>query len=117
MPARTVPRSPAEPPRSGGDPARPDAAPVASPAPSGRRTVERITVLAVFALAGLLFSTSAVTAGGHDIRLTGRTDLADLVRDRDDQVRRLQQEVSDLRVQVDAGTDDADSAELAKLRS
>jgi uncharacterized protein YlxW (UPF0749 family) len=85
------------------------------PARSGLKT-GRIAALVVFALAGLLFSTSALTADGADLRATGRTDLADLIRDRERTVRNLETEVGAVRDQLEAATDDETSAELDAVR-
>jgi len=77
----------------------------------------RGAALVVFVLAGLLFSTSAITADGTDLRATGRTELADLIRDRERTVRTLEGEVGDLRDQLAAATGDETSAELEAVRA
>ena len=77
----------------------------------------RVAVLVVFALAGLLFSTSALTADGTDLRATGRTDLADLIRDRERIVCDLETEVGVLRDQIEAATGDETSIELDAVRA
>lgn len=81
---------------------------------AGLRT-GRVAALVVFALAGLLFSTSALTADGADLRATGRTDLADLIRDREATVRHLESEVGEVRDQIEAATDNQNSAELDSI--
>jgi uncharacterized protein YlxW (UPF0749 family) len=76
-----------------------------------------LAALVVFAVAGLLFSTSALTAHGTDLRAAGRTDLADLIRDREATVRRLESDVRDLRDQIEAATGDETSVELDAVRA
>ena len=83
---------------------------------SGIRT-GRVAALVVFALAGLLFSTSALTADGTDLRATGRTDLADLIRDRERTVRTLETEVGVLRDQLESATGLQSSTELDTVRA
>lgn len=77
----------------------------------------RVAALVVFVLAGLLFTTSALTADGSDLRATGRTDLADLIRDRERTVRTLEDEVGALRDQLAAATGDETSVELDAVRA
>jgi uncharacterized protein YlxW (UPF0749 family) len=55
----------------------------------------------VFALAGLLATTSAATARGHDLRSEGRTDTADLVREQQHRAEVEEADVARLRQQVE----------------
>jgi uncharacterized protein YlxW (UPF0749 family) len=55
----------------------------------------------VFALAGLLATTSAATARGHDLRSEGRTDTADLIREQQQRATAEEANVARLRQQVD----------------
>lgn len=77
----------------------------------------RVAALVVFVLAGVLFSTSALTAQGEDLRLSGRTNLADLIRDREARVRSLEVEVGEIRDALDASAAGAGSVELDDLRA
>jgi uncharacterized protein YlxW (UPF0749 family) len=56
----------------------------------------------VFALAGLLATTSAQTARGTDLRSDGRTDTADLIREQQHRAEVQEVEVARLRDQVEA---------------
>ncbi|MEP7017429.1 MAG: DUF881 domain-containing protein [Actinomycetota bacterium] len=58
----------------------------------------------VAAGAGVMFATSAQTSQGTDLRSSGRTDLVDVVRARNLDVRQRAQSVKDLQDQVDALT-------------
>lgn len=71
----------------------------------------------VFAVAGVLFATSAGTADGSDLRATGRTSLPDLIRDREGVVAVLEREVNAARETLDDLTARHDSAELASARA
>ncbi|MBX5447906.1 MAG: DUF881 domain-containing protein [Acidothermus cellulolyticus] len=84
-----------------------------------RTTGWRVGVPVVAALAGLLFATSATTAHGADLRVIGRSDLADLVarmqrtvNGETKQLAALQQRVRDLTDQA-ARTD----GRVAQLRT
>ena len=85
------------------------------PARGGLRT-GRVAALVVFALAGLIFCTSALTADGTDLRATGRTDLADLIRDRERTVRSLETDVGVVRDQLEAASGVETSTELEAVR-
>jgi uncharacterized protein YlxW (UPF0749 family) len=73
----------------------------------------------VAAGAGLIFATSAHTSQGTDLRSSGRTDLVDVVRARDREVRQRAAAVQQLQDQVDSLTAQAapGNAELARLRA
>jgi len=58
----------------------------------------------VFAVAGLLATTSAQTARGTDLRSVGRTDTADVIREQQHRADVQEQQVSALRRQVQALT-------------
>ncbi|WP_200942270.1 DUF881 domain-containing protein [Angustibacter sp. Root456] len=55
----------------------------------------------VFALAGLLATTSAQTARGTDLRSEGRTDTADLIREQQHRAEVQERDVGQLREQVE----------------
>jgi uncharacterized protein YlxW (UPF0749 family) len=69
-------------------------------APGWRRS----TSFVVFLLAGGLFATSALASQGNDLRAGRQTDLAGLVVSRERHVQELEDEVNDLRAQVDSLT-------------
>jgi uncharacterized protein YlxW (UPF0749 family) len=73
----------------------------------------------VAAGAGLMFAASAQTSQGTDLRSSGRTDLVDVVRVRDREVRQRAAAVQRLQNQVDSLTAQAapGNAELAQLRA
>lgn len=73
----------------------------------------------VFALAGLLATTSAATARGRDLRSEGRTDTADLVREQEHRAEVEEADVARLRQQVeDLGRQGAPvGSKLAALNS
>ena len=73
----------------------------------------------VAAGAGLIFAASAQTAQGTDLRSSGRTDLVDVVRARDREVRQRAVAVQRLQDQVDSLTAQAapGNAEVARLRA
>ncbi|GAA4351196.1 DUF881 domain-containing protein [Angustibacter luteus] len=54
----------------------------------------------VFAMAGLLATTSAATARGTDLRAEGRTNTADLVREQEHRAQVQENQVAQLRAQV-----------------
>ena len=58
----------------------------------------------VFAVAGMLATTSAQTARGTDLRSAGRTDTADVIREQQHRADVQEQQVSALRRQVQALT-------------
>lgn len=57
---------------------------------------------AVFALAGLMFASSAVTSDGHDIRTDRTGDLREQVEAQSGLIRSLQLEAADLQGQIEA---------------
>lgn len=61
-----------------------------------------VAVPVVFALAGLLATTSAQTARGTDLRSEGRTDTADLITEQQHRAQLQEQDVARLREQVEA---------------
>jgi uncharacterized protein YlxW (UPF0749 family) len=63
-----------------------------------------VVVPIVAAAAGLLFATSALTSRGTDLRSSGRSDLADVVRAQDLTVRERTATVQQLQAQVDSLT-------------
>lgn len=73
----------------------------------------------VAVVAGLLFAISAQTSAGTDLRSSGRTDLADLVRAQDRTVREKAAAVQQLQGEVDALTAKAapGSGAVARLRA
>lgn len=60
----------------------------------------RVLAPGVFALAGLLFITSAVSSGGTDLRASGYTDLDGLANSQRQHVERLRGQAADLNDQV-----------------
>lgn len=85
------------------------------------RIVGRALTCAVFALAGLLFYTSAQTARGTDLRTDDSLlKLSDVINARSAQNQQAQAELADLQSRVDAlaqqgGQDPSDSARLDAL--
>lgn len=73
----------------------------------------------VAAGAGLMFATSAQTSQGTDLRSSGRTDLVDVVRAQDREVRQRAAVVKQLQDQVDSLTAQAapGNAAVARLRA
>ena len=71
----------------------------------------------VFALAGLLATTSAQTARGTDLRSDGRTDTADLIREQQHRAEVQERDVTRLRDQVERLAQDAapTGSELERL--
>ena len=69
--------------------------------------------------AGLMFATSAQTSQGTDLRSSGRTDLVDVVRAQDRDVRQRAVLVKQLQDQVDSLTEQAapGNAAVARLRA
>jgi uncharacterized protein YlxW (UPF0749 family) len=69
--------------------------------------------------AGFLFATSALTSQGTDLRSSGRSDLVDLVRAQDHDVREKAAAVQQLQGEVDALTAKAapGNASVARLRA
>lgn len=77
----------------------------------------RIAAPAVFALAGVLFATSASAARGEDLRAGARTRLADLIRAEERQVERRAAEVARLQAEVDRLAGDVDDREVAAAQA
>jgi uncharacterized protein YlxW (UPF0749 family) len=93
------------------------------PRPSRIRRPRRLSgwtavVPVAAAVAGLLFATSAQTADGTDLRATGRTDLADVIRNQTFAVKRQAAAVQRLQAEVDRLTAQSspDSAAVSKVR-
>lgn len=89
----------------------------AAPAPRRRVSTGRLASLLVFALAGTLFATSAVTAQGSDLRAAGRTNLPDLIRDREQRVESLERSVTVLRDELAGVAAGGISAEFEATRA
>ncbi len=64
------------------------------------RVLVRLATFAVFALAGVLLATSALTARGTDLRAARTADLDSLLRARSYELARLQQQVEDATARV-----------------
>lgn len=79
--------------------------------------VARSGSVLAFAVAGVLFATSAVTADGSDLRATGRTNLPDLIRDRESLVSALERDVNAARGRLDELSTGHASAELDAARA
>ncbi|MEV6793749.1 DUF881 domain-containing protein [Streptomyces sp. NPDC051320] len=96
-----------------------------SPAEAGRRRVwrpVRVLTAAVFALAGLIFVTSFNTAKGTDIRTdASMLKLSDLIQERSQKNKALDESTATVRDDVDAlaqrddGSSKAEDADLAAL--
>ncbi|MGZ4592636.1 MAG: hypothetical protein ACXV3C_02140, partial [Actinomycetes bacterium] len=71
----------------------------------------RLAVPVAFALAGVLFATSAGAARGGDLRGGSRTDLTDLIRAQERRAEDATQRVEALRAEVDRATKDAARAD------
>ena len=70
----------------------------------------RLAAVVVFVVAGALFVTSGLAAGGLDLRASGVTDLDTVVRQQRERTDALRREVAELGREVDAlgkGVDDA----------
>lgn len=89
-----------------------------SAAVAGRASWQ-VAVPVVLALAGVLMATSAVTARGTDLRADRRTELADLVEERNRQAQQAVDEVDELQAEVDRLTEQqgADDAEVLAARA
>ena len=72
--------------------------------------------MVVFVVAGALFVTSALAAGGLDLRASGVTDLDTVVRQQRERADALQRQVSDLGREVDALGKGVDDAEVSQLQ-
>src|SRR5919107_2110882 len=77
----------------------------------------RIATPAVFAAAGVLLVTSAVTSGGTDLRPGRYESLADLARQESQRVTALREQVADLRADVEKLSAGLDSDALQKLQA
>ncbi len=76
----------------------------------------RLVALLVFVVAGSLFATSALAAGGLDLRASSVTDLDTVVRQERDRTDVLQARVAELNRDVGALGEDVDDAEVADLQ-
>lgn len=72
--------------------------------PAARQPLAFIAAFAVFTFAGLLFTSSALTARGTDLRTEQVGDLRDLIARRAADISKSQREISSLQTQVDALT-------------
>jgi uncharacterized protein YlxW (UPF0749 family) len=72
--------------------------------------------VAVFVMAGTLFITSGLDAGGLDLRASSVTDLDTVVRQERDRTDALQREVAALTEQVDELGADVDDTRVANLQ-
>ena len=80
----------------------------------------RLVAVAVFVLAGSLFATSALAAGGLDLRASSVTDLDTVVRQERQRTDALQERVAELTREVSTlgeGVDDARVADLQREAS
>jgi len=80
-----------------------------------RRSSWRLVVPAIAAMAGMLFTMSALSADGGDLR-PAATDLNELVSDRADRVETMRTAAGDLRDEIDALSDTVDTKTLARTR-
>jgi uncharacterized protein YlxW (UPF0749 family) len=85
-------------------------------APGRWLTRWRLVALAVFVLAGSLFATSALAAGGLDLRASSVTDLDTVVRQERQRTDALQARVAELNRDVGALGEDVDDAAVADLQ-
>ena len=77
----------------------------------------RLVSLGVCVLAGFMIATSAVNAGGGDLRPDRNTDLAGLIRSETERNAALAQRVAELRGEVDAlAKSDGGGVDQAKLK-
>jgi len=85
----------------------------------GRLTGWAAIVPVAAAVAGLMFAASAQTAQGTDLRSSGRSDLVDVVRAQDRDVRQRAASVKQLQDEVDSLTAQAapGNAAVARLRA
>src|SRR5919107_5722077 len=77
----------------------------------------RIATPAVFAAAGVLLVTSAVTSGGTDLRPGGYGSLADLARQDTQRVTLLRERVADLQADVEELSEGLDSHAVEELQA
>jgi uncharacterized protein YlxW (UPF0749 family) len=76
----------------------------------------RLVALAVFVVAGSLFATSALAAGGLDLRASSVTDLDTVVRQERQRTDALQERVAELTKDVGTLGKDVDDAEVGDLQ-
>ncbi len=76
----------------------------------------RVVTLGVFVLAGSLFATSALAAGGLDLRASSVTDLDTVVRQERQRTDALQKQVSALNRDVASLGEDVDDAQVGDLQ-
>jgi len=72
------------------------------------RTGRRLVSIGVCVLAGFMIATSAINAGGGDLRPNRNTDLAGLIQSESQRNRQLAERVSAVRTEVDALSNDDD---------
>ena len=82
----------------------------------GRRHTWRIAAVAVFVMAGALFVTSSIAAGGLDLRASSVTDLDTVVRQQRERTDALQRDVAALTREVDRLGKGVDDAQVAEVR-
>jgi uncharacterized protein YlxW (UPF0749 family) len=76
----------------------------------------RLGAVVVFVLAGLLFVTTSLDAGGLDLRGSSVTDLDTVVRQQRERTDALQQQVASLTKQVDQLGKNVDDAQVSNLQ-
>lgn len=81
-------------------------------APAQRQPIAFIAAFAVFTFAGLLFTSSALTARGTDLRSEQVGDLRDLIARRAADIAKGQRTISSLQEEVDALTADSQNPSL-----
>ena len=81
-----------------------------------RKHTWRLVAAAVFVLAGVLFVTTGLDAGGLDLRASSVTDLDTVVRQQRERTDALQQQVSSLTREVDRLGKGVDDAEVSALQ-
>ncbi len=82
----------------------------------GPHVTWRLAAVVVFVVAGALFVTSGIDAGGLDLRASSVTDLDTVVRQQRERTDALQQQVSDLNREVDTLGKDVDDAQVNNLQ-
>src|SRR4051794_39258787 len=80
-----------------------------------RRLTWRLVTTAIFAAAGLLMVTSAVSSGGTDLRAGRYSDLADLARDESNRVKDLRADVAALNADITRLSDQVHNPAHTKL--
>lgn len=86
----------------------------------GKAVAGGVVTLAIGCLAGLLFTTSAINAKGHDLRPDRASDLAQLAGEQEHRNAQQRQTLAELQAQIDqltaqAGEDPAIKAQLQEL--